>query len=329
LVFVGFEENLRKLSSSNLSKFSHIYDLKTSIVGKVVFESLLEKEELVGKLTDESRKLKRNLNKAHASNLDLEQRIAELADSLKKCHDEKGLAKAALRDSQKDLEKLNKTREDDLKMIKNLHKDDDTNTKTIDELRNANSELSTKNTELAKTLSTKEQTILDLEKILSERSKTMSRDIEEVKQSLKLLFEEYKEALKQFGTRPSPLPECDEISDLLDWMVKEFQALPSIISGASNFAALFSMESLLKLLYDFDYVDLPKFCGALSRFPDAAGTSAIHPNEDVRAVKVKFEKELWIANGKEFAKKIACEKLEEVIFLDFVEVLAPYRCLFS
>jgi hypothetical protein len=47
-------------------------------------------------------------------------------------------------------------------------------------------------------------------------------------------------------------------------MVKEFQDLPSIISGASDFTTLFSVESLVTLLYDFDCVDLPKFCGALS-----------------------------------------------------------------
>jgi hypothetical protein len=92
---------------------------------------------------------------------------------------------------------------------------------------------------------------------------------------------------------------------------------------------LFSVEILLKLLYDFDYVDLLKFRGALSWFLDAAGTSTIRPNEDVRAVKVKFAKEFWIARGKEFVKKIACDKLEEAIFLDLVVVLAPYRCLFS
>jgi hypothetical protein len=73
LVFAGFEENVRKLSSSDLSKFSNIYDLKASIVGKVISERLLEKEELVRKLIDESRKLKRDLNKARASSLDLEQ----------------------------------------------------------------------------------------------------------------------------------------------------------------------------------------------------------------------------------------------------------------
>jgi hypothetical protein len=67
----------------------------------------------------------------------------------------------------------------------------------------------------------------------------------------------------------------------MDWMLKEFQALPNVISGASDFATLFSVESLLKFLYDFNCVDLPKFHGALLRFPDAAGTSAIRPNEDV------------------------------------------------
>jgi hypothetical protein len=63
-------------------------------------------------------------------------------------------------------------------------------------------------------------------------------------------------------------------------MLKEFQALPNVISGASVFATPSSVESLLKLLYDFDCVDLPKFHGSLSRFPDAAGTSAIRANED-------------------------------------------------
>jgi hypothetical protein len=88
-------------------------------------------------------------------------------------------------------------------------------------------------------------------------------------------------------------------------MLNEFQALPNVISVASDFAALFSEERLLKLLYDFDCVDLPKFREALSRFPTANSTSSICPNVDVRAVKIRFAKEFWIATGKEFAKKIA------------------------
>jgi hypothetical protein len=84
LVFAGFEENVQKLSSADLTSFRHTYDLKASIVGKVVSERLLEKEGLVDKLTGESQKLKRELNKAQASSLDLEQRNTELVDSLNK-----------------------------------------------------------------------------------------------------------------------------------------------------------------------------------------------------------------------------------------------------
>jgi hypothetical protein len=49
-------------------------------------------------------------------------------------------------------------------MIENLRRGVDKSTTTTDELRSTNVEISTKNTELAKTLSMKEQAILDLEK---------------------------------------------------------------------------------------------------------------------------------------------------------------------
>jgi hypothetical protein len=94
--------------------------------------------------------------------------------------------------------------------------------------------------------------------------------------------------LEQFGTHPSPLSESEETSDFMDWIMKEFQALPDVFLGASDFAALFLVESLLKVLCNFDCVDLPKFRGALSQFPNASSTSAIQPNEDVRVVKVQF-----------------------------------------
>jgi predicted nucleic acid-binding Zn-ribbon protein len=130
------------LSFLDLCSFKKTYDLKASIVGKVVSERLLEKEELVEKLTCESKKLKRELNKAQASGLDLEKGIVELVDSLKKCQNEKSLAEAALHDSRKDLERFNKTHEDDLKLIENLRKDFDKNTKIVDELHVSKVELS-------------------------------------------------------------------------------------------------------------------------------------------------------------------------------------------
>jgi hypothetical protein len=56
---------------------------------------------------------------------------------------------------------------------------------------------------------------------------------------MKLLFDEYREALKKFGTCLNPFPEKDDISDMMDWMLKEFQALPRVISGARDFTAIF------------------------------------------------------------------------------------------
>jgi hypothetical protein len=85
-----------------------------------------------------------------------------------------------------------------------------------------------------------------------------------------------------------------------------------VISGASDFVTAFSVESILKLLHDFDCANLLKFCEALSRFPDAGSTSRIRPNEDVQITKARFIQEFWFASRKAFAKKIAQAKLEKV-----------------
>jgi hypothetical protein len=129
---------------------------------------------------------------------------------------------------------------------------------------------------------------------------------------LKLLFNEYGKALKDFGARPDPLPEDEDISSLLSCIEEEFRALSGMISGASDFAAAFSVESILKLLHDFDCANLLKFREALSHFPDTESTSRIRPNEDVQIIKARFAQELWFANGKAFTKKIAQAKLEKV-----------------
>jgi chromosome segregation ATPase len=170
-IFAVFEENAWKFSSSELSSFQKTYNLKASIVSKVVSKWFLEKDEITKKLSGETKKLRRDLDKAHTSSAELEQSIAELNDPLKKCQDEKSIAEAAVQDSTKDLEKLKKTHEDDLNLIENLRKDSDKNAKTIDELHASNAELSTKNSDLAKALSGKEPNIQDLERLyLSERN---------------------------------------------------------------------------------------------------------------------------------------------------------------
>jgi uncharacterized membrane protein YgcG len=132
---------------------------------------------------------------------------------------------------------------------------------------------------------------------------------------LKLLYEEYKKSLNEFGVRPAPLLDNIEIPEFMDWMETEFQALSEVISGASDFAAAFSLESILKILHDYDCPDLEKFRGKISQFPSATSTAILRANADVQAIKNKFAREFWLTSGKETVKVIARAKLAEVIFV--------------
>jgi hypothetical protein len=131
---------------------------------------------------------------------------------------------------------------------------------------------------------------------------------------LKVLFEEYKTSLNEFGIRPAPLPSNLGLPEFMGWIDAEFKALPKVISGANDFATAFSVESILKLLPDFDCADLTKFREKLPQFPDALSTSRIRPNEDVQVIRSKFAREFWLASGKEAIKSIARAKLAQVDF---------------
>jgi hypothetical protein len=120
----------------------------------------------------------------------------------------------------------------------------------------------------------------------------------------------------EFGVRPAPLPSDIGMSDFLKWIATEFKALSEVIYGANDFAAAFSAESILKLLHNFDCVDLAKFREKLPQFPDASSTSRIWPNADVLAIKAKFAREFWFSSGKEVVKNIARAKLEKVFSSD-------------
>jgi hypothetical protein len=131
---------------------------------------------------------------------------------------------------------------------------------------------------------------------------------------LKVLFEEYKRSLNDFGARPAPHPADLGLSEFMEWIDAEFKALPKVISGANDFAAAFSVESILKLLHDFDCADLSKCREKVPHFPDTLGTSRLRPNEDVQAIGSKFAREFWLDSGKEAVKSIAHAKLAQVNF---------------
>jgi hypothetical protein len=85
--------------------------------------------------------------------------------------------------------------------------------------------------------------------------------------------------------------------------------VPKYSVNTNNFATAFSVESILKLLHDFDCADLSKFREKLPHFLDALSTSRLRPNEDVQAIRSKFARDFWLASGKEAVKSIARAKL--------------------
>jgi chromosome segregation ATPase len=194
--FPDFESLLWTYPASKIEDYQKAYALKALLLRKVASERLVEQEEVAKKLSNESRKLKRDFNLAQAANLDLEKKVVELAEALKRCQDEKRAvedekkaAQGALKNSKKDLEKLQNTHEEDLKLIENLRKDHDKSSKAAEDLR-------VKNADLAKTLSSKERKIQDLEKVLADRDKTSRKEITKIENKLEVLFEEYMIALK-------------------------------------------------------------------------------------------------------------------------------------
>jgi SMC interacting uncharacterized protein involved in chromosome segregation len=178
--------------------------------------------------------------------------VVELAEALKVCQDEKRVAGEALEHSKKELEKLQKTHEDDLSLIENLRKNHDRSTKVVEDLR-AN------NADLARSLSSRDQRIQDLEKAMSEQRESSERRISEIVDRLKALFAEYEKSLNELGVRPAPLPSNLRVTEFMNWIDTELKVLPDVISGVSDFAASFSVESIPKLLHDFDCADLTKF----------------------------------------------------------------------
>jgi chromosome segregation ATPase len=81
--------------------------------------------------------------------------VAELAEALKTSQDEKKIAEAALQQSKKELEKVQKDHEDDLSLIENLREKHERAAKTAEGLR-------INNASLTKSLSAKDRKILDL-----------------------------------------------------------------------------------------------------------------------------------------------------------------------
>jgi hypothetical protein len=145
-------------------------------------------------------------------------------------------------------------------LIENLRKTHDKSSKIAEDLH-AN------NADLTRSLNSKEQKIQDLEKALAKQREDSGKKMSDIIDRLKVLFEQYERSLNEFGIRPAPLPADLGLPEFMEWIDAEFKALPEVISGANDFAMAFSVESILKLLHDFDCADLVKFRENSRNFP--------------------------------------------------------------
>jgi chromosome segregation ATPase len=139
--FSEFKDLLRSYHLSNLAKHQEDYAHKSSMLGRVAAERLIEQEKVNTQLSQETKELKRNFSLAQAANIDLEKKVAELAEALKQCQDSKRIAEEALEQSNRDLEKLQKTHDDDLSLIENLHRNHDKSSKIAEDLCANNADL--------------------------------------------------------------------------------------------------------------------------------------------------------------------------------------------
>jgi hypothetical protein len=81
--FSDFETLLWTYPASKIAEYQKAYALKASVLGKVTSKRFIEQEEATNKLSRESKKLKRNFDLAQDANLNLEKKVAELAEALK------------------------------------------------------------------------------------------------------------------------------------------------------------------------------------------------------------------------------------------------------
>jgi hypothetical protein len=98
-----FEDLLRSIPASKLAVQCKDFAVKASISGRIACERLIEQEKANKKLVEDHQKLSRNFKLSRAANSDLEKKVSELAEALKKCQDEKKIVEEPAENSRKGL----------------------------------------------------------------------------------------------------------------------------------------------------------------------------------------------------------------------------------
>lgn len=95
----------------------------------------------------------------------------------------------------------------------------------------------------AQTIAEQEKAIHILGKDLKEQKDFVVEAEHALKAKFTDIYEGYKAALTRFGTEPLPFPGDEKVTKIFDWMKVEFEGLPEVIIGISDFAASFCLDS--------------------------------------------------------------------------------------
>jgi hypothetical protein len=93
--------------------------------------------------------------------------------------------------------------------------------KTVEDLRS-------NNTDLAKSLSSKERKIQDLERALTEQREASGKKVSNIIDKLKILFKEYERSLNEFGVRPAPLPADLGLPEFMEGSTLNSRCFPKL-----------------------------------------------------------------------------------------------------
>lgn len=125
------------------------------------------------------------------------------------------------------------------------------------------------------------QTIAEQEKMihtLGDNLQEQQTFVEEAEQVLKKRFSEiyegYKAALAEFGAEPLPFPADEKVKEIFDWMDEEYKGLPEVITGISDFAASFCLDSAFQLLEKNSCSHFLTLAACTYKFPSASELGA-------------------------------------------------------
>ena len=142
--------------------------------------------------------------------------------------------------------------------------------------------------QFSSTCSEKDQLIEKLQEEARENMQLLSEASDEIVEKRGEIYEAYKDALATFGVEPEPLLRSDGlgVNGLLDWMLKEFAVLGSILTNISDNSAVISCENAFALLEHEGCQDLGKIATPGYQFPESSELEAC--SSSIQSVKKTF-----------------------------------------